>query len=89
MDNARPSIVYMRFISDDGANIDYIDFRGNCSSDYYDELIPLSDKIPFSTVENKLKQADVVKYWSISNKKEIATIFSDNLLTYFPSYGWV
>ena len=88
MDNAKPSIVYMRFISDDGAHIDYIDFRGNCSSDYYDELIPLSDKIPFSTVENKLKQADVVKLWSISNKKEIATIFSDNLLTYFPAYRY-
>ncbi len=88
IDNATPSIVYLRYIKNDGTVIDYIDLRGNCSAEVYDRLITLSEKIQFSSIENILKESEVVKRWSLSDKKAINLLFAENLITYFPAYRY-
>ena len=88
IDNTLPSIVYLRYIKNDGTFIDYIDLRGNCSAEDYDRIITLSEKIQFSSIESILKRADVAKHWSLSDKKEIAALFAENLITYFPAYRY-
>ena len=88
LENNKPSIVYLRFIDNEVKNIDYVDILGKLSEEYYDSLISLTDKVPFSIIEKELKQEDVIKHWSISNRNDIFTLFSDSLLTYFPSYRY-
>ena len=73
------SIVYMRFIGkNNDKKYDYIDIYGNCSQEDYDRLITLEDKIPYSRFNTMLKETNSKKVWSISETKEINTLFSDN-----------
>ena len=88
INNTAVSLVYLRFIKDDGFIADYVDIRGKCSAKEYDEYVVLSGKIPFSELENAVKKRGVKKHWSIDDNAEIENIFSTNLLSYFPAYRY-
>ena len=88
LDKTLPSVVYLRYIQNDGAFVDYIDIRGKCSAEDYDKLVKLSGKIPFSSIENILKRENVAKRWSITDKDKIVSLFAENLMTYFPAYRY-
>ena len=87
-DSSKVSIVYLRFLQEDGTNADYIEIRGNCSQEEYETLIPFPDKIEFATLKRALMNNEVEKYWTISDKNTITTLFSNNILTYFPAYRY-
>lgn len=83
-----PSFVYLRF-KINGGHIDYIDIRGACTEVQYNEAITLEDKIAFKQFQQKLVNEEYVKEISIDFTKETAKkIFTNNVLTYFPSYRY-
>lgn len=88
LNSKKSSIVYLRFVMENGKHADYVDVREYCGQDTYDRLIILPDKIPYSKIEKTLKQANNCKYWSLSDKKEIDELFSNSILTYFPAYRY-
>lgn len=85
----QPSIVYFRFISDN-KHIDYVDIREQCSQEYYDKNITISDKIQFSEISGLLTNQSNIKHWKLgsNNKNIVESIFNSNLVTYFPSYRY-
>lgn len=84
------SFVYLRFVDINGNNIDYVDYRSNkFESSLYDTIIDLDNKIPASDIKKVLdNNRQVCKKWSISDIKIISSIFSQNILTYFPAYRY-
>lgn len=88
LDKSTVSIVYFRFRGSGEVHFDYADVQGNCSQETYDEHIMLDGKIPFESIKNNLEKAGNTKYWSISDKKTIASLFESNLMTYFPAYRY-
>lgn len=88
LDQTKASIVYLRFMNDDGTYADYLDIYGNCSAEFYEEVINIPNKLKYGAVEKRLEKEGVVKYWSITNKNTISELFSNNLLTYFPAYRY-
>lgn len=87
LNNNKPSIVYLRFVNHN-SNIDYIDIRGKCDQTEYDEIIPYTDKIAYAAFQMHLNNQNHVKYWSMQSEKDIVSIFSSNILTYFPAYRY-
>ncbi|MDY6381987.1 MAG: AAA family ATPase [Synergistales bacterium] len=85
----QPSIVYFRFLLDN-KQIDYVDIREQCSQEYYDKNITISDKIQFSEISRQLKNHPNIKYWKLNSNKNniVESIFNSNLVTYFPSYRY-
>lgn len=84
--SSKASFVYFRF-DIDGTIIDYLDVRNICTETEYNEAIKIDNKIMFSAFENKLKRIRCVKHVSILD--EISEkIFSNNIMTYFPSYRY-
>ena len=92
IDMSKPSIVYLRFIDNDGCtNIDYVDIRQQqeqLSEEYYLSVIQLDDHIPFSNLTRTLNDNSSVKYWSLTKSKDIQDIFNHSVLTYFPAYRY-
>ena len=88
LDKSKASIVYMRFREEDGTNRDYIDVRGNCTHDQYNQQISLEGKIQFDAFRHSLEEEGNVKYWDVSDSKSIKNIFGSNILTYFPAYRY-
>lgn len=88
VDSHSVSLVYLRFIKDDGSWADYIDIRGACSKKEYDSIIDIPDKIPFSTIDKQLQDSFVYKYWTITDNKDIRDIFYGDIMTYFPAYRY-
>lgn len=88
IDIEKVSIVYLRYINDDGYIADFIDIRGKCSKEEYNNILSLTDKISYSILEKELKDGRVNKYWTLKNKNEITKLFSNNILTYFPAYRY-
>ena len=88
VDRTLPSIVYLRFLLEDGHFADYIDIRDDCTSEQYDNLISFPDKITYSSIEQQVKRQGVNKHWSISDEQEITNLFSNYLSTYFPAYRY-
>lgn len=85
-DFAQPSFVYFRFRTSDGA-LDYVDVRNSCTDVQYNDAIPLPDRIPFHELQASLNDIGYIKKLSSSfDKKRAEKTFSENLLTYFPSY---
>lgn len=83
---SKASFVYFRF-DIDGTIIDYLDVRNICTETEYNEAIKIDNKIMFSAFENNLKRTRCVKHVSILD--EISEkIFSNNIMTYFPSYRY-
>ena len=83
--SGKPSIVYFRFKEGDGI-YDYIDVRGECTKEQYDNTIDISDKIEYYSFETELAEQKFSKYWEIQNKDIRKKMFEQNVLTYFPSY---
>lgn len=89
LDQAKPSICYLRFELSDGTNIDYINARGPLDSAAYDALELPQNKIPFDQIAPSLSQGGFAKKVSPAFNREIAQkIFSENILTFFPSYRY-
>ena len=84
---ANPSYVYLRF-EYNGECIDYVDIRNKCTEEQYNSRITLDSKIEFAQIRNTLSDSNNIKYWSLNDKKKIKDIFSNSVLTYFPSYRY-
>ena len=83
-----PSFVYLRFKTTE-ENIDYVDIRNACTEAEYNEAIAIDNKIPFNQFEQQLKEQQLVKALSSNfNKDKAVKLFSNNILTYFPSYRY-
>lgn len=87
LDVAKPSIVYLRFCTSDGQLIDQLNIRGQCTEEEYNSAVILEGKIPYAQITSDLTTNNAAKRVSANVDKKIAeTIFSNNILTYFPSY---
>lgn len=82
-----PSYVYLRF-EYNGESVDYVDIRNKCTEEQYNSAITIDSKIEFAKIRNTLSNSHDVKYWSLNDKKKIKDIFSNSVLTYFPSYRY-
>jgi predicted ATP-binding protein involved in virulence len=88
IDFANPSFVYLRFKNGE-ENIDYIDVRNSCTEVQYNEAITIDNKIPFSQLQQEFNSQNYLKKISSNfNADKAKELFSDNLLTYFPSYRY-
>ena len=85
MDLRRPSIVYFRF-KEGKTNYDYLDIRGKCTKEQYENTINLNDKIDYNYFQSELTEQNFSKYWDIQNNDTKKKTFEQNVLTYFPSY---
>ena len=84
----KPSIVYIRFKAT-GKVFDYIDVRGKLTEVEYNELVKYDGKIEFGRIQNGLKSSNTVKLFSLESKDAtIKDAFTENVLTYFPSYRY-
>lgn len=84
---ANPSYVYLRF-EYNGEYIDYVDIRNKCTEEQYNSVIIWDSKIEFAKIRNTLSESNNIKYWSLNDEKKIKDIFSNSVLTYFPSYRY-
>ena len=84
---ANPSFVYLRFECN-GEYIDYVDIRNKCTEEQYNSVITIDSKIEFAQIRNTLSNSNNIKYWSLNDEKKIKDIFSNSVLTYFPSYRY-
>lgn len=82
------SIVYLRFVSKDGKENDYIDIRGNITEEEYRAVLAIDNPIPFSNISKDLEKNNNLKYWKSHSEKDSREIFSSELMTYFPAYRY-
>ncbi|WP_339374388.1 AAA family ATPase [Picosynechococcus sp. PCC 8807] len=88
IDYNQPSIVYLRFMTEQG-NVDYIDIRNQCTEEHYNESIELEGKITYGQFSGDLQQANGVKKLSNNWNQELAwNIFNKNVLTFFSPYRY-
>ena len=86
LNQSLPSFVYLRFKIDQ-ESIDYLDVRNFCTEEQYNLAINIENKIPYSQFSQALTEQKLVKITSSNFNKTMAEdIFSNNILTYFPSY---
>ena len=82
------SLVLLRFKQDDNV-IDYVDIRGDISVEQYDGLPLIPKDITIEEIKKQIDDNEVCKLVSkIFDKKVSKSIFSNNVLTYFPSYRY-
>lgn len=82
------SIVYLRFVTENGKENDYIDIRGSISEEEYRAAVGLDNPIPFHNFSEDLKKNNNSKYWKNHSEKDSREIFSTELMTYFPAYRY-
>ena len=87
LDPANPSYVYLRF-EYNGEYIDYVDIRNKCTEEQYNSVITLDSKIDYAQIRNALSNSNNIKFWLLNDKKKIKDMFSNSVLTYFPSYRY-
>lgn len=87
LNQENPSFVYLRFKCN-GDDIDYVDIRNKCTEERYNSEITIDHKIEFNQIYNIFSSPDNIKYWSLNDEKKIKDIFSNSVLTYFPSYRY-
>lgn len=87
IDRDLPSIVYIRF-KNGNTNIDYFDSRNGGSKEWYESSITMTDRIPYSTFESKIKNKKAFKRVSdnFHEDEDVKKVFDNNIITYFPSY---
>lgn len=89
LDSNKYSLVYLRFYDANNEIIDYIDCRGIITSELYEAVITLKDKIPYHTFEKAIKDRKCVKTSSKNySKAQAIDLFGNNIITYFPSYRY-
>lgn len=82
------SVVYFRFMNDSQI-WDYVDARNMCTKVQYESILPNDSKISYEDIKDSLSKENNIKKWSReATKKNIISIFSNNLITYFPSYRY-
>ncbi|OEZ57035.1 AAA family ATPase [Duganella sp. HH105] len=85
----KPSLAYLRFKLSNGEIVDYLGIRGTLSEDEYNAFNLPADKINFSEIKDSIETDGYVKKISSSfDKKKTHSIFSQGVLTYFPSYRY-
>lgn len=82
------SIVYLRFITNNGEENDYIDIRGNITEEEYYDILAINNPILFSDISRDLENYGNLKYWKKHANKDSREIFSNELMTYFPAYRY-
>lgn len=82
------SIVYLRFVSKDGKENDYIDIRGSITEEEYRTVLGIDNPIPFSNISKNLEKNKNLKYWKNHSEKDSREIFTTELMTYFPAYRY-
>lgn len=82
------SIVYLRFVTKDGEENDYIDIRGKITEDEYKDALGFLNPIPFSNISSVLEKNNNIKYWKNHSEEDSIKIFSNELITYFPFYRY-
>lgn len=87
MTSSKPSIVYFRF-KDGEVIYDYLDIRGNCTNNQYDNTVNVNGKIDYNSFQAELAQQNFAKYWNIKSNDIRKKMFEQNVLTYFPSYRY-
>lgn len=81
------SVVFLRFMNDSQI-WDYVDARNMCTKEQYESVLPIS-KIPYNEIKDFLSKERNVKKWSReAGKENVISLFSNNLITYFPSYRY-
>lgn len=82
----KPSIVYFRFKDGEDTCYDYVDVRGKCTKNQYDDTINVNNKIDYNSFQGDLNQQNFSKCWNVQNNDIRKKMFEQNVLTYFPSY---
>lgn len=87
LDGTRSSLVYIRFIAEE-ETIDYVNLRGPCTKEEYENEVKLENIISFEDqLAKPIKSTGNIKAVSKNLSKELATkIFTNNVTTYFPAY---
>lgn len=82
-----PSLVYIRFKNND-SNVDYLDSRNGGTIDWYEDSVPMVDRIKYSEIKSNIEKRKAFKQVSTSYTQEetVRSMFDSNLCTYFPSY---
>lgn len=82
-----PSLVYIRFKNND-SNVDYLDSRNGGTIDWYEESVPMVDRIKYSEIKSNIEKRKAFKQVSTpcTQEETIRSMFDSNLCTYFPSY---
>jgi len=89
LDNTKPSLAYLRFKTTSGEHVDYVNARGALTEAEYNALELPSDKIQFQELKEPLGGSSFAKKISSNlEPKKTESIFSSNILTYFPSYRY-
>lgn len=88
LDNSQPSLVYIRFV-DNETNLDYLDIRGNITSEQYNSIVSMDSKIDIGKIKNDIdKQGGSAKLITQLDNKKIRSIFEGSIHTYFPEYRY-
>jgi hypothetical protein len=89
LDSTKPSLAYIRFKTSSGDHVDYVNARGALTEVEYNALELPNGKIEFHELKESLYNLGFVKKISSNlDQKKAETIFTSNLLTYFPSYRY-
>lgn len=88
MSNQAYSIVYLRFVTEEGRENDYIDIRGRITEEEYYAVLGIDHPISFSNISGDLKRSGNLKYWKNHSEKDSTEVFSSELMTYFPAYRY-
>lgn len=83
-----PSIVYIRYkVGND--SIDYMDYLGEISKKEYDDIVPFTDKIPYTRIHKSSDGTYQEKIISDNaNESFVKGFVSDNIITCFPSFRY-
>lgn len=82
----KPSWVYFRF-KINNKQIDYLDWNLKFTEEEYNNQITIKNKIPYANLKSILDLTPNHKmFFPDLDLKEIATLFNENILIYFPSY---
>jgi len=82
-----PSFVYLRFRTNEGIAIDYLEIDGESTLEQYNENVQIDNKIPYESIKSVLRERKHVREISKNFDKRMAIeIFKSNILTYFPAY---
>ena len=88
VNNGGPSIVYIRYkVGND--SIDHMDYIGKITKDEYDEIVPITDKIPYTRIHKSSDGTYQEKIISENaNESLVKGCVSDNIITCFPSFRY-
>lgn len=88
INNGGPSIVYIRYnVGNDF--IDHMDYLGEITKDEYDNIVPITDKIPYARIHISSDGTYQEKIISENaNGSIVKGGVSDNIITCFPSFRY-